>query len=309
MKHYLVYQITNLINGMIYIGKHVTDDPNDSYMGSSKWLARSIKKHGIEHYRKDILFDFDNEIEMNAKEHELVNDVFVERSDTYNLNVGGTGSWYACNSNGMNKKNEQYRIVGDKCKSDPQYREKFGAKVSAGLKHYYESNPGIMSGERNPMFNRKHSKATRDKLSKNHSGKLNNRYGSHWYTNAYTGESKSFLYEASYPWVKGRNLFCGESSYLRLKVAPAINISHPVSKREYNGILSATKIWDEFHKAAYKSLGEWAREHNVSYQSVVKRFKRFIPIFNTICKHGVPFSSNNELVGVYELHDNNSMVK
>ena len=60
MKHYLVYQITNLINGMIYIGKHVTDDPNDSYMGSSKWLAKSIKKHGIEHYRKDILFDFNN---------------------------------------------------------------------------------------------------------------------------------------------------------------------------------------------------------------------------------------------------------
>ena len=27
------------------------------------------------------------------------------------------------------------------------------------------------------------------------------------------------------------------------------------------------------------------------------------------CKHGVPFSSNNELVGVYELRDNNSMVK
>lgn len=166
MKHYLVYQITNLINGMIYIGKHVTDDPNDSYMGSSKWLTKSIKKHGIEHYRKDILFDFDNEAEMNAKEHELVNDVFVERTDTYNLNVGGTGSWYACNSNGMNNKNEQYRIAGDKCRSDPQYREQFGAKVSAGMKHYYENNPGIMSGERNPMFNHKHSKATRDKLSK-----------------------------------------------------------------------------------------------------------------------------------------------
>ena len=133
MKHYLVYQITNLINGMIYIGKHVTDDPNDSYMGSSKWLAKSIKKHGIEHYRKDILFDFNNEAEMNAKEHELVNDVFVERSDTYNLNVGGAGSWYACNSNGMNNKNKQYRIAGEKCKSDPQYREQFGAKVSAGI--------------------------------------------------------------------------------------------------------------------------------------------------------------------------------
>ena len=42
---YLIYKITNLLNGMIYIGKHHTTDINDSYMGSSVWLKASIKKH------------------------------------------------------------------------------------------------------------------------------------------------------------------------------------------------------------------------------------------------------------------------
>lgn len=43
--YYLIYKITNILNGMIYIGKHQTDNINDSYMGSSNWLKRAIKKH------------------------------------------------------------------------------------------------------------------------------------------------------------------------------------------------------------------------------------------------------------------------
>lgn len=31
---YTIYQITNLINNKIYIGKHQTEDLNDGYMGS-----------------------------------------------------------------------------------------------------------------------------------------------------------------------------------------------------------------------------------------------------------------------------------
>ena len=40
-KHYLIYQITNLVNGKIYIGKHETINIEDDYFGSGKYLKRA----------------------------------------------------------------------------------------------------------------------------------------------------------------------------------------------------------------------------------------------------------------------------
>lgn len=100
--HYTIYKITNKINGKIYIGKHQTNDLNDDYMGSGKRLASAIKKHGIDNFEKEILFDFDNEEEMNAKESELVTEDFVKKDTNYNLCPGGQGGWGYINSQGLN---------------------------------------------------------------------------------------------------------------------------------------------------------------------------------------------------------------
>jgi len=88
-KHYLVYQITNLINGKIYIGIHSTENIEDGYMGSGTYIKQAIKKHGIENFKKDILFDFDNPEEMVEKEIELVTEQFAKLKSTYNAIPGG----------------------------------------------------------------------------------------------------------------------------------------------------------------------------------------------------------------------------
>lgn len=39
---YLIYQIRNKTNNKIYIGKHQTNNKNDEYMGSGKYLRYAI---------------------------------------------------------------------------------------------------------------------------------------------------------------------------------------------------------------------------------------------------------------------------
>ena len=88
---YTIYQIINTLNGKVYIGKHQTENINDCYFGSGVALKEAIKKYGKENFVKEILFVFDTEEEMNAKERELITEEFVRRKDTYNLGVGGEG--------------------------------------------------------------------------------------------------------------------------------------------------------------------------------------------------------------------------
>jgi hypothetical protein len=93
--YYTVYKTTNLVNDKIYIGCHKTKNLNDNYKGSISNLSKAIEKYGIENFKKEILFCFDNEQEMFAKEAELVTEEFVKNSNTYNAKVGGYGGWDA----------------------------------------------------------------------------------------------------------------------------------------------------------------------------------------------------------------------
>jgi group I intron endonuclease len=88
---YTVYKITNKINGKVYIGKHQTKNPYDTYMGSGRAIKHAMKEYGKENFEKEVLFIFDKSVEMDDKERELVNETFISTDKNYNLGVGGEG--------------------------------------------------------------------------------------------------------------------------------------------------------------------------------------------------------------------------
>ena len=191
---YTIYQITNLINGKIYIGKHQTKNLNDGYMGSGKHICRAISKYGIENFRKEILFQFDNKDEMNAKEAELVSVEFCLREDTYNLCPGGQGGWGYLNMTGQNrgewhKQNlvshmKRMSVLGtEKIKdllADPDFSKKW--VENAKLARLKQKELGIK-----PFKGRKHTEEAKRKIGEANSiksaGKGNSQFGTMWITN------------------------------------------------------------------------------------------------------------------------------
>lgn len=156
----IIYQITNLINNKIYIGKHITSDLDDDYLGSGKLLLHSIKKYGKDNFKKEILFIFNSEEEMNLKESELVDLKFVQRDDTYNISLGGNGG------------------ITVLVEGHPKYEETKN-KISEsrkGSRHWTNGVDTVMSkncpGEnwiigRGPTYNKRSSDSLREKMSSN----------------------------------------------------------------------------------------------------------------------------------------------
>lgn len=93
MRYYIVYQTLNIINKKIYVGSHSSDDLEDDYLGSGTILQLAIAKYGRAAFERTNLFIFNTPEEMYAKEKEIVNNLFLQRKDVYNLAEGGCGGY------------------------------------------------------------------------------------------------------------------------------------------------------------------------------------------------------------------------
>jgi len=128
--YYILYQTTNLVNQKIYVGKHVTKNLNDGYLGSGKLLKKAISRYGIENFCRTILQEYTSFEELNKAEAQVVTEEFIARVDTYNLTLGGNGGWYHVNSDDR----EDNKFRGKK------HSEEAKQKISAKLRG--RSHPG-----------------------------------------------------------------------------------------------------------------------------------------------------------------------
>ena len=158
--YYTIYQITNNVNGKIYIGSHKTSNPNDNYFGSGPAIKSAIKKYGIENFTKQILYYLETEQEMYLKEAEIVSEQFISRKDTYNITLGGKGGW--SHTKGLTnsiRKQLGLPLIKGKTKGSKHSIE---ARIKRSNK--LKGNPTHSNFKRPLGYN--HSLETKEKLSK-----------------------------------------------------------------------------------------------------------------------------------------------
>ena len=117
---YIIYKTTNLLNNKFYIGKHQCLTLEDGYLGSGRALKDAIAKYGKENFKREILFIFDTEADMNLKEKELVTLDLVNDPNCYNMMIGGEGGPNpVCNNQVIVKDKEQPDTVLSKMSGAP----------------------------------------------------------------------------------------------------------------------------------------------------------------------------------------------
>lgn len=147
-----VYKITNLVNGKIYIGKHSTDRLDDGYMGSSRRVKLEYSAIGKENFEKTILAYSDDEEELKELEKFYIT--------TLNATDPDVGYNIVCESGGFQTlSEEQKRKISQSLKGRPlsEHRKQ---KISAA-----------MTGEKHPMYGKKHSEETKQKIRESMKGK------------------------------------------------------------------------------------------------------------------------------------------
>jgi len=103
---WILYQTLCLVNKKLYVGYHVTEDPNvfDGYLGCGVYVQRpssykkretpfqcAVEKYGPDKFWRSTLAIVDTKEEVAKLEALIVNEDFIRREDTYNIKLGDEG--------------------------------------------------------------------------------------------------------------------------------------------------------------------------------------------------------------------------
>lgn len=189
----IIYKTTNLINGKIYIGQQ-SYVKNKYYLGSGNIVKRAIKKYGKNNFKKEVIEYCKNQDELNDREIYWINAFDSTNKEIgYNITLGGGGA--------------------------------LGVKASKETKDKISKNHADVSGNKNPMFGKTHTKEVREILRKVNTGKNHSNITKKKMSNKKMGEfnNKSKLSKTDV--LEIRRLYNEENKTQR-EIAKLFNIQH-----------------------------------------------------------------------------------
>ena len=198
-KYHFIYKTICQVNGKFYYGMHSTDNLEDGYVGSGTRLWHSIRKHGRENFRLEILEYLPNRESLKKREAELITEEMLRDPMCMNLKYGGEGGW--------NLMSEQ---VQRRSKTISKQRKK--AKNYLITKSVHSLGGKSVISKNRLMWAGKHTDEAKANIGKANSikqfGSGNSQYGTCWIYHELIGNKKckkellpEYLEQG---WMKGR---------------------------------------------------------------------------------------------------------
>lgn len=162
-----IYITTNLINGKKYIGQK--KGYSDTYLGSGKVLKLAIKKYGRENFKREILDYAYSKEELNLKEDYYIHKYNAHHSDEF-YNISSSYTPNVWEDKTEEEKQTLIEAIREAHSKGTYQTEEFRQKMSQ-----------VTSGKNNGMYGKKHTKQSKEKMSKNSkglvSGEFNGMFG------------------------------------------------------------------------------------------------------------------------------------
>ena len=178
-----IYLITDTTNGMKYTGKHhyhIEGQLDPNYHGSGV-IIKNIYKKRPETLKEEYIKTCYSEEEMCSDEQYYIKFFKTLWPNGYNLTEGGDGGILCEETRRKMSESHKGKILSEEHRrklsvvhmglQSGEKHPMFGKKHSEETKKKMSQNHYDCSGENHPMFGKKHSEETRKKLSESHKGK------------------------------------------------------------------------------------------------------------------------------------------
>jgi hypothetical protein len=168
---------------------HSTDDLDDGYVGSGKRLWHSIRKHGLENHKCEILEFLYSREKLKIREREIVNEEILRDSQCMNLTLGGGCGWDYTNSVLTDEQRTKAGKAGGYANFTFEQRSKFSKEACQGGKAFqrlWNENHDLMEQYRKNSIAKAALTENVEKRKKTFSsiqhqkGEKNSQYGSRW---------------------------------------------------------------------------------------------------------------------------------